>query len=86
MPVAIVLGLVVGALLGWGAGKLTALLLRAQVAGEIRADVDCEVCALFIVAAWEGAVSVSKNLQSAAAFHATMAQLRAYVASLRPMR
>ena len=26
MPVAIVLGLVVGALLGWGAGKLTALL------------------------------------------------------------
>ena len=28
MPVAIVLGLVVGALLGWGAGKLTALLRR----------------------------------------------------------
>ncbi|MDD2988431.1 MAG: TetR family transcriptional regulator C-terminal domain-containing protein [Zoogloea sp.] len=75
-----------GAILECWLRKLTALLLRAQVAGEIRADVDCEVCALFIVAAWEGAVSVSKNLQSAAVFHATMAQLRTYVESLRPRR
>jgi AcrR family transcriptional regulator len=66
--------------------KLAALLRRAQAAGDVRADVDCEACALFIVAAWEGAVSVSKNLQSAAAFHATMAQLRAFVMSLRPVR
>jgi TetR/AcrR family transcriptional regulator, transcriptional repressor for nem operon len=58
------------------------VLLRAQGAGVVRADVDCYAAALFIVAAWEGCTGTAKNAQSAQLFRACMTQLRAYVASL----
>lgn len=58
-------------------------LLRAQGAGEVRADVDCHAAALFIVSAWEGCTGIAKNMQSRKTFTACMSQLRAYVVSLR---
>jgi AcrR family transcriptional regulator len=57
-------------------------LRRAQVAGEIRGEVNCHAAALFIVSAWEGCTGVAKNMQSVEAFRACMSQLQGYVASL----
>lgn len=64
--------------------RTEALLRQAQALGEVRPDVDCHAAALFIVAAWEGAASVAKNLQSPAAFAAAMGQLMACVRQLQP--
>lgn len=58
------------------------VLLRAQGAGQVRADVDCQAAALFIVSAWEGCAGAAKNAQSTEVFSACMMQLRAYVESL----
>jgi AcrR family transcriptional regulator len=57
-------------------------LRRAQMAGEIRGEVNCHAAALFIVSAWEGCTGVAKNMQSVEAFRACMSQLQGYVASL----
>ena len=57
-------------------------LRRAQIAGEIRGEVNCHAAALFIVSAWEGCTGVAKNMQSVEAFRACMSQLQGYVVSL----
>lgn len=57
-------------------------LRRAQVAGEVRGEVNCHAAALFIVSAWEGCTGVAKNMQSVEAFRACMSQLQGYVVSL----
>lgn len=57
-------------------------LRRAQLAGEIRKEVNCHAVALFIVSAWEGCTGVAKNMQSVEGYRACMSQLQSYVASL----
>ncbi len=54
----------------------------AQRQGTLRADVDCEGAALFMVAAWEGCWGIAKNRQSAGVFRQCMWQLRDYVRTL----
>ena len=51
---------------------------------QIRADVNCEAAALFIVSAWEGCWGVAKNMQSVQTFRLCIAQLQDYVLSLGP--
>ena len=51
---------------------------------QIRADVDCEAAALFIVSAWEGCWGVAKNMQSVKTFRLCTTQLQDYVLSLGP--
>ncbi len=57
---------------------------RGQAKGNVRADVDCEEVAMFIVAAVEGCVGTAKNLQSHEAYRGCMNQLGRYVQSLAP--
>ncbi|MDP2782968.1 MAG: TetR/AcrR family transcriptional regulator [Sulfurimicrobium sp.] len=57
-------------------------LLRGREQRVIRADVDCQAVALFVVSAWEGCIGVAKNLQSVDAFSLCMKQLHGYVLSL----
>lgn len=61
-------------------------LVKGQRQHQVRADVDCEAAALFIVAAWEGCWGVAKNMQSIKTFRLCMAQLRVYVTSLKTTR
>ena len=65
----------------WGRTVEDAL-ARGQQAGTVRADVDCQAAALFIVSAWEGCIGIAKSLQSTAGFSVCMAQLQQYVRSL----
>jgi AcrR family transcriptional regulator len=58
-------------------------LLRGKEQGVIRADVDCQAVALFVVSAWEGCIGIAKNLQSPEAFSLCMKQLHGYVRSMR---
>lgn len=67
----------------WQKGIRNAL-VTGQRQRQIRADVDCEAAALFIVSAWEGCWGVAKNLQSAKTFRLCMTQLQDYVLSLGP--
>lgn len=57
-------------------------LRRDQMAGNVRADVDCRAAALFVVSAWEGCIGIAKSLQSADGFALCMKQLQGYVQSL----
>ncbi len=57
-------------------------LRRAQMAGEIRREVNCHAVALFIVSAWEGCTGIAKNMQSVESYRACMSQLQSYVSSL----
>lgn len=59
-------------------------LVTGQRQRQIRADVDCEAAALFIVSAWEGCWGVAKNMQSVKTFQLCIAQLQDYVLSLGP--
>lgn len=59
-------------------------LRRGQCQQDIRADIDCDATALFILAAWEGCWGIAKNQQSAPAFRQCLAQLKDYVHGLRP--
>jgi AcrR family transcriptional regulator len=54
-------------------------LRRAQTAGAVRKDVNCQAASLFIVSAWEGCTGIAKNMQSVKTYWACMSQLRAYV-------
>lgn len=67
----------------WRASVAQAL-RRAQGAGELQPEVDCEAAALFIVSAWEGCIGIAKNLQSADALFACGRQLQHYIRSLQP--
>jgi TetR/AcrR family transcriptional repressor of nem operon len=57
-------------------------LVTGQRQRQIRANVDCEAAALFIVSAWEGCWGVAKNMQSVKTFRLCIAQLQDYVLSL----
>ncbi len=57
-------------------------LRRAQMAGEVRREVNCHAVALFIVSAWEGCTGIAKNMQSVESYRACMSQLQSYVSSL----
>lgn len=59
-------------------------LVTGQRQRQIRADVDCEAAALFIVSAWEGCWGVAKNMQSVKTFQLCIAQLQDYILSLGP--
>lgn len=61
-------------------------LVKGQRQHQVKADVDCEAAALFIVAAWEGCWGVAKNMQSIKTFRLCMAQLQVYVTSLKTTR
>ncbi len=63
--------------------RVATLLLRAQEQNTIAPTLDCHATALFIVAAWEGAASIAKNLQSTQAFTTAIDQLITYVQQLR---
>jgi AcrR family transcriptional regulator len=63
-------------------GRVADLLRQAQALGQIGAAVDCEAAALFIVAAWEGSVSIAKNYGSHEVFVAALRQLQDYVRRL----
>jgi len=58
-------------------------LQRARNIGEIRADVDCEAAALFIIASMEGCMSLAKNHQSMTTLHRCGGQLIAYINMLK---
>lgn len=64
--------------------RLAALLRLAQAKGQVAGPVDCQAAALFIVAAWEGSISVAKNMQSMPVFVASIEQLKHYVRHLQP--
>lgn len=57
-------------------------LQRGAEQGQIRADADCGVAALFIVSAWEGCIGIAKNLQCPDVFSLCMSQLQVYVRGL----
>ena len=59
-------------------------LRRGQAQHDIRADIDCDVTALFILAAWEGCWGIAKSQQSASAFRLCLARLQDYVRGLCP--
>jgi AcrR family transcriptional regulator len=64
--------------------RVAALLRQAQKQGQVAAQVDCHAAALFIVAAWEGCISIAKNMQSMPVFVASIEQLKHYVRHLQP--
>ncbi|MHB8317564.1 MAG: TetR family transcriptional regulator C-terminal domain-containing protein, partial [Acidithiobacillus ferrivorans] len=57
-------------------------LADGQLARKVRADVEPEEVALFIVAAIEGCVGLGKNAQSVEAYQRCLRQLQLYVKSL----
>lgn len=62
--------------------RLEALLRVAQTRGQVAPALDCAGTALFILAAWEGAISVAKSLRSTHVFAHAIEQLKAYVRHL----
>ncbi|MFZ2269540.1 MAG: TetR family transcriptional regulator C-terminal domain-containing protein [Azonexus sp.] len=64
--------------------RVAGLLRQAQKQGLVAAQVDCHAAALFIVAAWEGCISIAKNMQSMPVFVASIEQLKHYVRHLQP--
>ena len=62
---------------------LTAALKRGIEEGEVRADVDAESTAFFIVSALEGCVGMSKNTQSVAAYRSCLGQLGRFLDTLK---
>jgi TetR/AcrR family transcriptional repressor of nem operon len=57
-------------------------LVRARALGEVRAELDPDEVALFIVASVWGCIGVAKNLQSLDTFRACLGQLAAYLDTL----
>lgn len=58
-------------------------LARGQAKGNVRADLDCDEVALFLVAAMEGCKGTTKSLQSFETFRSCMNQLKGYIETLR---
>lgn len=69
--------------LGVWQNAFTSALQRAQKSGEIRAEVDCDAAALFIIAGMEGCMSLAKNHQSAATLRQCGGQLISYINMLK---
>ncbi|ESQ87640.1 hypothetical protein ABAC460_18365 [Asticcacaulis sp. AC460] len=59
-------------------------LTRAQAQGSLRPEVDARAQAQFVVAAYEGYMSIAKSLQSGAVLEAGVRQLVSHLNSLRP--
>ena len=57
-------------------------LQRGQTQAQIKAEIDCQAAALFIISAWEGCIGIAKNRQSIDSFKTCMQQLHGYVRSL----
>jgi TetR/AcrR family transcriptional repressor of nem operon len=57
-------------------------LQRAQIAGDLKSDVDCRATALFIISAWEGCIGTAKNLQSIEVLLSCGRQLQVYIRNL----
>lgn len=64
--------------------RVAILLRAAQLKAQVAATVDCQSAALFIVAAWEGSISIAKNMQSMPTFVASIEQLKHYIRHLQP--
>lgn len=58
-------------------------LTRGQQQGQVRADIDAQATALFVVSAFEGCIGVAKSLQSIPVYQACLQQLYDYVSRLR---
>lgn len=61
-------------------------LRRGQAHGSVRADIDAEATALFLIASWEGMAGVAKSLQDRAQAAAVLSVLGELVEGLRPAR
>ncbi len=66
----------------WRAG-ISQALQRAQQAGELRRDVDCNHLAMFVLAALSGCIGTAKNAQSLEQLQNCCALLVDYLQSLR---
>lgn len=62
---------------------LKSALARAQGAGQVRADVDAEAAARFIISSIEGCVAVAKSEQAKRNIDACVSQLTLYLDALR---
>lgn len=65
---------------------ISAALARGQSAGHVKKDVDPEICAAFIVAAFEGAIGSVKASRSLPLARRIVHGLEQYIESLRPPR
>lgn len=63
---------------------LTAALLRAQATGGVRANLDCNQAAAFLVAAYEGCVGVGKCGGGTETFTTCLRGMADYLKTLRP--
>ncbi|MBF0589147.1 MAG: TetR/AcrR family transcriptional regulator [Magnetococcales bacterium] len=70
--------------LQWVLTTFTQAIRNAQKKGQVRQDVNAEETALFIFAAMEGCVGLSKNAQSMEIFGRCSKSLAHYVQMLRP--
>ncbi|TCV84111.1 TetR/AcrR family transcriptional regulator [Sulfurirhabdus autotrophica] len=61
---------------------VTEALEMGQKQGVIKAEIDCNAAALFVVSAWEGCIGIAKSLQSIETFKLCMNQLHGYVQGL----
>lgn len=68
----------------WRQG-LADLLAAGQRRGTVKPDVDVEVAATFVVAAWEGAIGLAKCARRAEVLSACRRGLESYLESLRPV-
>lgn len=66
----------------WVAAVATAL-RRGVASGEVRADVEPDETAFFLVSALEGCIGMSKNAQSVSAYRGCMSQLSRYLDTLK---
>jgi TetR/AcrR family transcriptional regulator, transcriptional repressor for nem operon len=58
-------------------------LRRGQERGQVRKDVDIEDAAMFLMATYEGYISLAKNAQDAQLLHAGMKSMARYLETLR---
>jgi AcrR family transcriptional regulator len=68
----------------WRRG-LADLLKAGQQRGTVRPDVDVEIAATFVVAAWEGAIGLAKCERRVEVLSACRQGLESYLESLRPL-
>ncbi|BDG02973.1 TetR/AcrR family transcriptional regulator [Anaeromyxobacter oryzae] len=67
-------------------GALRDALARGQGAGTVRADLDPERAARFVVGAIEGAISLAKVGRDGAVLRGSLEELAAYLGTLRPAK
>jgi TetR/AcrR family transcriptional repressor of nem operon len=64
-------------------GGLAQVLSRAQRLGQVRAEVDVEATATFVVAAWQGSIGLAKAYQSAEILRSCRQNLSPYLETLK---